>query len=162
MLQSKTPPNQGNVGYLALRAGGVNKMVRRIVILLALVLPMVGLAGCASREMVLELQGSILYEKPQIRSVTHTVEDRRRDGGAFTVSVRMVADPGLNGSFDISPGIVERQDLRETSSGVYEGIYAFGREVTGGPYTIIGRARHAEAGEVSAKDPVALTIGLPR
>ena len=120
------------------------------------------LPGCASREMVLELQGSILYEKPAISSVTHTVADERRDGGTVVVTVRMLADPGLVASFDISPGIVQRQELPETSAGAYEGEFALPRDLVGGPFTIIARARHAEAGEVTAKDPVPLTISLSR
>jgi hypothetical protein len=118
--------------------------------------------GCASREMVLELQGSVLYDKPSILSVTHSIEDRRGDGGTVVVTVRVKADPGLDASFDISPGIVERHALSESSAGAYEGAFALPRDLVGGPFTIIARARHAEAGEVTAKDPVPLTIALPR
>lgn len=119
-------------------------------------------AGCASREMVLEMQGSILYEKPAIASIQHTVSDARRDGGHVVVSVQMTADPGLQASFDILPGVVVRQDLRENSAGEYEGAFAIPRDLIGGPYTIIGRVRHDAAGEVTAKDPISLTISLPR
>jgi len=112
--------------------------------------------------MVLELQGSVLYDKPAIASVTHTVADGRTDGGTVVVTVRMLADPGLTASFDISPGIVERHALSETTAGAYEGAFAFPSDLVGGPFTIIARARHAEAGEVSVKDPVPLTIALPR
>ncbi len=129
---------------------------------LPIFLAVAALAGCTSREMVLELQGSILYEKPTISSVTHTVADGRRDGGTVVVTVRMLADPGLMASFDISPGIVERQDLPETSAGAYEGAFALPSDLVGGPFTIIARVRHAEAGEVTAKDPVPLTISLSR
>ena len=129
---------------------------------LTIVVAIATLSGCASREMVLELQGSILYEKPAISSVTHTVADGRGDGGTVVVTVRMMADPGLMASFDISPGIVERQDLAETSAGAYSGEFALPRDLVGGPFTIIARARHAEAGEVTAKDPVPLTISLSR
>jgi len=129
---------------------------------LPIVVAIVILPGCASREMVLELQGSILYEKPTISSVTHTVADGRRDGGTVVVTVHMLADPGLMASFDISPGIVERQDLPETSAGAYEREFALPVDLVGGPFTIIARVRHAEAGEVTAKDPVPLTISLSR
>jgi hypothetical protein len=112
--------------------------------------------------MVLEVQGSILYEKPSISSLTHTLADGRQDGGNVVVSVRMLADPGLTASFDISPGIVERKALSETSAGAYEGTFTLPRELLGGPFTIIARLRHEEAGEVTAKDPVTLTISLPR
>jgi len=130
--------------------------------LLPIFVLIVTLSGCASRDMVLELQGSVLYEKPSIAAVSHTVADGRSDGGTVVVTVRMQADPGLVASFDISPGIAERKDLAETSAGSYEGAFALPRDLVGGPFTIIARARHAEAGEVSAKDPVPLTIGLRR
>ena len=120
------------------------------------------LTGCASREMVLELQGSVLHDKPAITSVTHTVADGRSDGGTVVVTVRMLADPGLTASFDIAPGIAERRALSETSAGAYEGAFALPSDLVGGPFTIIARARHDEAGEVTAKDPIPLTISLPR
>ena len=129
---------------------------------LPIVIGLATLASCASREMVLEVQGSILHDKPGISSVTHSVADGRQDGGTVVVSVRMLADPGLTASFDISPGIVERKDLPETSAGEYEAEFALPVDLVGGPFTIIARVRHAEAGEVTAKDPVPLTISLPR
>lgn len=139
-----------------------DRRFRRAACWLPIVVALATLPGCASREMVLEVQGSILYEKPAISSVTHTVADGRRDGGAVVVSVRVRADPGLLASFDIAPEIVERQALRETSAGVYEGEFGFPPDKVGGPFTIIGRARHEEAGEVTSKDLVPLTISLFR
>lgn len=127
-----------------------------------LALAVIATAGCASKDLVLELQGSVMYEKPRIAEVSYTVADARRDGGTVTIEVRMNGDPGLAASFDISPGIAEFQAMTEVQAGEYAGEYSFPRDFAGGPYTIIGRLRHDRAGEVTLKDPDPLTISLFR
>ena len=71
--------------------------------LLTLLLPV----GCARRDMVVEIHGAIMYDKPEIRAVSHVLEDRRPVGGV-AVTVTRQGDPGLEATFDISPEIVDR------------------------------------------------------
>ena len=120
------------------------------------------LAGCASREVVLELQGSLLYEKPRIERVSYSVADARRDGGTVVVIVRVVGDPGLDASFDISPEIADHSPMTETNPGSYQGEFSFPPDRTGGPFTVVGRLWHQDAGEVTSKDPQTLSISLIR
>ena len=138
---------------------GVNMFVNRIIGIGLLTLL---LTGCASKGVLLELQGSIIYEKPQITAISHSVADNRATGGTVVVSVKVVGDPGLDGSFDISPEIVVDQPLSESADGSYSGQFAFPIETTGGPFTIIGKLRHAEAGEVTLRDRDPVSISLVR
>ena len=110
--------------------------------------------------MVLELQGSVMYEKPGIREVSHTLSDRRADGGRIMIEVTVLGDPGLAASFDVSPAIAARQPMVETESGRYVGSFTFPADIFGGPYTIIGRLEHERAGEVIQRDPEPVTITL--
>ena len=56
-------------------------------------------AGCAARnERVVDLYTSVVYEKPEIREVSHTLTDTRREGGVAIVRVSIVGDPGLTAS----------------------------------------------------------------
>lgn len=119
-------------------------------------------AGCASRKTVLELNASVLFEKPAITRISHTLSDGRTQGGEVVVSVLLEGDAGLSASFDISPGILDGGSMREVADGRYEGAFTFPADLVGGPYTIVGRLRHAEAGEVSLRDPSPLTISLYR
>lgn len=120
------------------------------------------LGGCASRGVVLELQGSVLYESPRILAITHTVADRRLAGGTVVVSVVLTGDPGLEASFDITPEIVRDEPMTETSDGRYVREVALPPELTGGPFTIIGRLRHERAGEATLRDPDPISISLVR
>ena len=120
------------------------------------------LTACASREVVLELRGSVIYEKPLIGPISHSVADGRREGGTVVVTVVVEGDPGLAATFDISPGIVDGKPMTETTAGHYSGKFSFSPDLTGGPFTIIGRLRHDEAGEVTLKDPDPVTISLVR
>src|SRR5882724_1105985 len=104
--------------------------------------------GCARRGLVLELSGSVMYDKPRIASVAHTLTDARTEGGSVTVKIVMVGDPGLAASFDISPGIAERQTMKESAAGHYEAEFEFPKSTVGGPFTVIVRAWHDEAGAV--------------
>lgn len=118
------------------------------------------LAACSQRQLVLELQTSVLYEKPSIASVSHVAIDSRNVGGGFELSLTMEGDPGLEASFDISPGIVDRQAMVEVGPGRYEARFEFPAGTIGGPYTVVGRLAHPEAGEVTRRDPESLSIGL--
>jgi starvation-inducible outer membrane lipoprotein len=120
------------------------------------------LTACASKEVVLELRGSIIYERPQISAISHSVADERREGGTVVVTVSVHGDPGLTATFDISPGIVDGRPMTETAPGHYSGQFSFPTDLTGGPFTIIGRLQHEEAGEVTKKDPDPVTISLVR
>ena len=120
------------------------------------------LTGCASRQIMLELQGSVIYEKPRITAISHSVDDGRAEGGTVVVGVRVTGDPGLAATFDISPGIVDGRSMTESAAGHYSGQFSFPPDLTGGPYSIIGRLRHEEAGEVTLRDPEQVTISLVR
>jgi hypothetical protein len=121
---------------------------------------LVAAAGCAKREMVVELSGTVMYEKPEIQSVSHTLTDARREGGSVRVTIAMAGDPGLQASFDIAPGIANRVAMTETTAGSYSGDFTFPPETVGGPFTILGRLFHEKAGEVVLRDPVSVTIPL--
>ena len=75
---------------------------------LVLLLP----AGCASRDMVVEIHGAVMYDKPEIQAVSHVLEDRR-PGGGVVVTVTLEGHPGLAAPFDITPDIVDRVSLQE-------------------------------------------------
>lgn len=117
-------------------------------------------SGCAKREMVVELSGTVMYEKPQIQSVSHTLTDARQEGGSVTVTIAMFGDQGLQASFDIAPGIANRVPMTETTAGSYAGEFTFPPETVGGPFTILGRVFHGKAGEVVLRDPESVTIPL--
>jgi len=119
------------------------------------------LAGCASNRMLLDLRANVMYDKPAIREIAHTIDDRRLDAGPFVVAVTLTGDPGLAATFDISPGIVERQPMKEVEDGRYEGTFSFAPDLYGGPYWVTGRLAHERAGEHVMRDPVALTITVP-
>jgi len=116
--------------------------------------------GCASRKQVLEIHGAVMYEKPQIASVSHVLTDRREEGGAAVVTITMLGDPGLVASFDISQQIAVREPMTETDEGAYVGVFSLPSDMFGGPYTITGRLEHEDAGEVVLRDPDLLTIPL--
>ena len=116
-------------------------------------------AGCARRDMVVEIHGAIMYDKPEIRAVSHILEDRRPMGGV-AVTVRLQGDPGLEATFDISPEIVDRVPMQEVEAGTYAGRFAFPADPVGGPYTVLGRLQHEDAGEVVQRDPDPITISL--
>lgn len=118
--------------------------------------------GCAARDVELELQGAVLYEKPRIERVSYSVADARREGGTVVVTVRVIGDPGLAATFDISPEIVDRAPMTEVADGSYEGTFSFPPTRIGGPFTIVGRLAHDRAGEVTSIDPQPLSIALIR
>jgi len=118
------------------------------------------LAACASTQSVLELHGTIMYDRPEIKSLSYALTDSREQGGAAVVKVALMGDPGLSASFDITPGIVDRKPMKETSAGHYEGEFPFPIDLVGGPYTVMGRLRHEAAGEITRPDPNPLTIPL--
>jgi len=116
--------------------------------------------GCARRGLVLELSGSVMYDKPRIVSVAHTLTDARTEGGSVTVKIVMSGDPGLAASFDISPGIAERLSMKESAAGHYEAEFDFPKSTVGGPFTVFGRVSHDKAGEVVLRDVQPITITL--
>ena len=116
--------------------------------------------GCARDRMVLELRSTVLYEKPRIRQISHTLSDARADGGRITIQVQMLGDQGLKASFDIGPGVVSQHPMAEAEAGRYVGEFLLPQEVSGGPYSIVGRLRHEKAGEVIMRDSETLTIPL--
>ena len=118
------------------------------------------LSGCASNQVVVELSASIMHEKPRIREVSHVLTDRRAEGGAATLRITLLGDPGLSATFDISPGIAKREPMREAEDGNYTGEFEFPPGQAGGPFTIIGRLQHEAAGEITFRDPDPLTLPL--
>ena len=129
---------------------------------LGLIIFVIAACGCARQQMRLELHASIMYEKPRISEISYRVDDSRREGGDVVVEVSLRGDTGLEASFDISPGVTERESMTESEDGRYVGRFVFPRTVVGGPYTITGRLRHEEAGEVILKDSTPLTIPMFR
>ncbi len=130
---------------------------RRLLVLL----PPLLLAGCARNQMLLEMRGSLMYEKPQIRKISHVVTETSLEGGAISVEITLWGDPGLTATFDISPGIAERQPMIEVEDGRYEGRFSFAADTFGGPYWVTGRLRHDPAGENLLRDSSPLMIALP-
>jgi len=122
----------------------------------------VSVTACAKRGMMLDLQAAVMYEKPDILEIAYDVDDSRRGGGAVEVTVRLRGDPGLAASFDITPGIADHEPMRETEDGTYVGRFSFPPDVVGGPFSIIGRLWHEEAGEMVLRDPRPLSIPLIR
>ena len=123
--------------------------------------PLLILAGCARNQMLLDLRGTVMYEKPKMQEISHTVADLRLENGFLVVAVTMTGDPGLVATFDISPGVADRQPMKEVGDGRYEGSFSFSPDVFGGPYWVTGRVRHELAGEHILRDPVPLTITVP-
>jgi hypothetical protein len=111
----------------------------------------------------MELSGSVMYDKPKIISVTHTLADARSEGGVVSVRIVMVGDPGLKATFDISPGIAQREPMTESAEGSYVGRFDFPKSTVGGPFTIFGRVAHEKAGEVVLRDvqPITITVFEP-
>jgi len=64
-------------------------------------------------------------------------------------------------SFDISPGIAERQQMTEKTAGHYEAEFVFPKNTVGGPFSVFGRVAHEKAGEVVLRDAQPITITLP-
>jgi len=117
-------------------------------------------AACFRNKLVVELSGSVMYEKPRIEQVSHTLSDARPENGFVSVKIVMRGDPGLKASFDISPGIVDHQPMTESPAGQYVGEFVFPGSTEGGPFTIFGRVWHEKAGEVVLRDPQPITITI--
>ena len=136
---------------------GLNLSQRRI-LLLALSISLVS-PGCAKRH-ILEVSSTVMYDRPRIAKVAHELADLREESGSVVAKVEVIGDPGLEASFDIYPGIVERYPMNESSPGHYLGEFRFPDDLTGGPYTLIARLRHETAGETVWRDPNLMTIPL--
>ena len=120
----------------------------------------VALTGCSRNAAVLELHPAVVYEKPRIGSISHSVVDQRAEGGAAVVTVVIEADPGLEATFDIYPGVADRAAMREIERGRYVGEITIPTNRTGNTYTITGRVRHEKAGESVIRDPEPLIMYL--
>ncbi len=118
-------------------------------------------AGCARNQMLLELRGTVMYEKPRIQTITHAVADAGLDADRVDVAITLLGDAGLTATFDISPGVTERQPMSEVEDGRYEGRFSFARDIFGGPYWVTGRLRHEQAGEHILRDATPLMIAVP-
>jgi hypothetical protein len=118
---------------------------------------LLGLAGCA-RSAVLEIHPAVVYEKPRIESISHSLADRRTEGGEILVTVVMLADPALQATFDVYPGVADHIAMREVEQGRYVGEIPLPQDRTGGTYTITGRVRHEKAGEAVIRDPEPLIV----
>jgi hypothetical protein len=125
---------------------------------MALLAALLVVACAGKREMVVDLYGSVIYEKPRILEVSHTLTDAREQGGQAVVQVSIQGDPGLAASFDIYPGVVDRHPMEEGSAGDYRGTFRFPLDEVAGTFTITGRLAHADAGEVVLRDPVPLNL----
>jgi len=109
-------------------------------------------SACVRRALVLEVSGTVMYDKPRIEA--------RTEGGSVTVKIVMLGDPGLQASFDISPGIADRESMRESAAGHYVAEFVFPKNTVGGPFSIFGRVAHDKAGEVVLRDVQPITITL--
>lgn len=118
------------------------------------------LAGCARRELIVEISGSVMHAKPGITEVSHTLTDERGQGGTVVVRITMRGDPGLSATFEISPDVASGAPMKETESGTYVGEFSFPPDALGGPFTVVGRLRHQVAGEVTFRDPHPISISL--
>jgi hypothetical protein len=133
---------------------------RPIIVLLAALALAASAQGCATRKVLIEVSGAVLYEKPKIERVTHQLVDRRAAGGRAVLEIAMWGDPGLAASFDILPGVAERAPMKESADGAYSGAFAFEEDTLGGPYTLIVRLRHDAAGEATWRETELITIPL--
>jgi hypothetical protein len=131
---------------------------------LLLVLPVLALSlgagACARQHLVVEVSGSVMYEKPRILKVSHLLRDARETGGAVSVQVTLVGDPGLRASFDITPEVADRRPMREAEPGTYRAEMSLPPTLFGGPFTVTGRLEHPDAGEVTQVDPEPINISL--
>lgn len=132
---------------------------RSIVVGVALAASLIS-AACARKKLVMELSGSVMYEKPRIEQISHTLSDARSEDGIVSVRIVMLGDPGLKASFDISPGIADHQPMTESPAGRYVAEFAFPGNIEGGPFTIFGRVWHEKAGEVILRDSQPITITI--
>jgi hypothetical protein len=123
-----------------------------------LLLLVCGLAGCARGAAVLELHPAVVYEKPSITEISHSLSDRRGEGGQAVVTVVMLADPALKATFDVYPGVADHVEMLEIERGRYVGELPLPQDRTGGTYTITGRVRHPKAGEAVIRDPEPLIV----
>jgi len=118
-------------------------------------------SACARRNnMVMELSGTVMYEKPRIESVQHTLLDERDSGGPISVQIVLRGDPGLQASFDITPGVADHVAMNEVEAGQYDARFEFAGTTVGGPFTVLGRVQHADAGEAVLRDAETITIPL--
>ena len=109
---------------------------------------------------MVEVSGAVMHEKPRILKVSHTLRDQRAAGGALSVHVTLLGDPGLRATFDIAPDVADRRPMRETASGTYEADLALPATLFGGPFTVVGRLEHSEAGEITLAAPELISIGF--
>lgn len=132
---------------------------RRAPLIPVLVVLLAGVA-CARQRFMVEVSGTVMYEKPRILKVSHTIQDLRATGGPVSVRVTLQGDPGLRASFDITPDVADRLPMRETAPGTYSAEFALPETLFGGPYTVTGRLEHPDAGEATQADPDAIAVGL--
>ncbi|HKY31472.1 MAG TPA: hypothetical protein VJV23_02965 [Candidatus Polarisedimenticolia bacterium] len=116
------------------------------------------LPACSGRSAVLDLYPAVMYDKPRITRIEHQLADARAEGGRAVVTVTMLADPGLQASFAIYPGVAETVPMHEVEPGRYVGEHAFPEPGMGGTYSITGRIRHDRAGEAVLRDPEPLIL----
>jgi hypothetical protein len=133
---------------------------RVLLLLLPALIPALSGASCARQHLMVEVSGAVMHEKPRILKVAHVLRDLRANGGGLSVRVTLVGDPGLVASFDIAPDVADRRPMRETSPGTYTADFDWPATLFGGPFTVIGRLAHREAGEITLAAPEAIAIGL--
>ena len=64
---------------------GAKRWIGKALWKVALIGALLGTGCASSNEMVVDLYGSIVYEKPSILAISHTLDDSRRNGGAAVV-----------------------------------------------------------------------------
>ena len=124
---------------------GAKRWIGKALWMVALIGALLGTGCASSNEMVVDLYGSIVYEKPSILAISHTLDDSRRNGGAAVVRVSIEGDPGLVATFDIYPGMVARHPMTEGEAGRYIGEFRFPPDDVGGSFSITTESRGTDS-----------------
>lgn len=133
-----------------------------------LVIVALALAGCATgpaKNMNLAVEREEVTVLPTISSVTVQPATIDLAGPDPTITVRMSADPGLIGSFDVA-GLGSNQRMREKSPGEYEGTFTIPKDAfapgQSRAVSITGKVEHGPSKVTNTMAaPVALQVTWP-
>lgn len=129
---------------------------RPVVGLVAVVMMTVLVACGGGKKMKLVVERETVIHDPVIQSVSIDGPARLDTRtGSHTVNVKIVGDPGLEGTFDAS-GMFKGRDLQENPSGTYNGSFQIPQGTTGS-VTVIGHLLHIPTG-ANAQTATALQL----